>query len=92
MECLRHDAQSVANPMRPLLSLAAAASLLLALPAHAQFCRGHRGWAALGYRQGVAMRWFKEHGREVAADYAEQECNKSAACTDYLEQRCAYQE
>ena len=46
----------------------------------------------MGYRQGVAMRWLKEHGRDVAADYAEQECNKSAACTDYLEQRCVYQE
>ena len=75
--------------MRPLLPIVVA-SLLLATPAAAQVCRGHRGWAALGYRQGIAMRWFQEHGRTVAPEVAEKQCNNSAECRDYLQQRCAY--
>ena len=76
--------------MRLLLTLAAAASLLLAAPGQAQNCRGHTGWAALGYRQGIAMRWFQEHGRTVGPDDAERACNNNAECRDYLQQRCAY--
>ena len=77
--------------MRPLLPLAAVASLLLAMPGNAQSCRGHTGWAALGFRQGVAMRWFQENGRTVAADYALKECSNNSECKEYLAQRCAYQ-
>ncbi|WP_413296394.1 hypothetical protein [Synechococcus sp. MIT S9452] len=77
--------------MRLLLTVAAAASLVLAAPGQAQVCGGHRGWAALGYRQGIAMRWFQEHGRTVGPDDAERACNNNAECWDYLQQRCAYQ-
>ena len=76
--------------MRLLLTIAAAASLVLAAPGQAQVCRGHRGWAALGYRQGIAMRWFQEHGRTVGPDDAERACNTNAECRDHLQQRCAY--
>ena len=76
--------------MRLLLSLAAAASLGLATPCQAQVCRGHTGWAAMGYRQGIAMRWFQEHGRTVEPEHAEKVCSNNAECRDYLQQRCAY--
>ena len=76
--------------MRLLLSVAAAAGLLLAAPGQAQVCRGHTGWAAMGYRQGIAMRWFQEHGRTVGPEDAERACANSAECRDYLQQRCAY--
>jgi len=77
--------------MRRLLPLAVAASMLLVIPAKAQTCRGHSGWAALGFRQGVAMRWFQEHGRTFAPDYALKECTNNSECKEYLAQRCAYQ-
>ena len=76
--------------MRLLLSLAAAASLLLAAPGQAQNCGGRTGWAALGYRQGIAMRWLQAHGRTVGPEDAEKACNNRAECRDYLQQRCAY--
>ena len=75
--------------MRLLLTVAAA-SLVLASPGQAQNCRGHTGWAAMGYRQGIAMRWFQEYGRTVDPEDAERACNNSAECRDYLQQRCAY--
>ena len=77
--------------MRLLLSVAAAASLVIAAPSQAQVCRGHTGWAAMGYRQGIAMRWFPAHGRTAGPDDAAGACNDNAECRDYLQQRCAYQ-
>ena len=76
--------------MRLLLTVATAASLVFAAPGQAQLCRGHPGWAAMGYRQGIAMRWFQEHGRTVAPDDAERDCNNNPECREYLQQRCAY--
>ena len=76
--------------MRLLLLLAATSSLVLASPGQAQVCRGHTGWAAMGYRQGIAMRWFQEHGRTVGPDDVERACNDKAECKEYLKQRCAY--
>ena len=76
--------------MRVLLTVAAAASLALAAPGQAQVCRGHRGWAALGYRQGIAMRWFQEHGRTVGPDVAEKACNNNAECRDHLGRTAVY--
>ena len=85
-----HDASTGSGSMRLLLSVTTAASLLMASAGHAQVCRGHTGWAAIGYRQGIAMRWFQEYGRTMGPDDAEKACNDNAECRDYLKQRCAY--
>ena len=88
--CPWHHEQRFLDLMRLLMLSLAAASLLLSLPGKAQSCMGHTGWAAMGYRQGIAMRWFKEHGRTYSPEDAEKQCNNNPDCWAHLSQRCAY--